>query len=329
VPGLGPVRLRELLTRVDPATAWRRTDTCAVSPAVVASALAEAAVGVTHLGAPDYPPELVDDFEAPAVLFHRGPLDRLGRQHRVGIIGTRRCTHYGSEVARQLGRDLAAAGIAVVSGLAAGIDAAAHEGALSAAGTTPAIGVVGSGLDVVYPRSSASLWQRIPEHGLLLSESPLGARPEPWRFPARNRIIAALCEVLVVVESHAVGGSMHTVRAALDRDVTVMAVPGSVRSSSSTGTNKLLADGVPPVLDAKDVLVALDLATAGGTADGAPIPELEPDEAQVLDALGWEPTPTEAVLVRTGLPLTQVTVLLNRLERGGFVLDQGGWWERR
>ena len=333
VPGVGPVRLRELLDERDPASAWRRVQNGSIDPASVRAELDRMGVGVTYAGAPDYPPELADDHEAPAVLFHRGELACL-RRRRVGIIGTRRCSHYGREVARQLGHDLAAAGVAVVSGLAAGIDAAAHEGALSAkAATGPAVGIVGSGLDVVYPRSSASLWKRVGDTGLLLSEAPLGARPEPWRFPARNRIIAALSEVLIVVESHAVGGSMHTVRAALDRDVTVMAVPGSVRSSSSTGTNKLLADGIAPVLDIDDVLVALDLntASAGTTMPataGVPL-ALEPEEARVLDAVGWEPTPTEAILVRTGLPMPRATLVLNRLERAGIVLDGGGWWERK
>ena len=329
IPGVGPVRLRELLAGSDPTSVWRRLDTRVVDPAVMRADLDRLGVSVTYAGAPDYPPELATDHEAPAVVFHRGDL-RCLRGRRVGIIGTRRCSHYGREVARQLGRDLAAAGVAVVSGLAAGIDAAAHEGALSAKGG-PAVGIVGSGLDVVYPRSSASLWKRVGDAGLLLSEAPLGARPEQWRFPARNRIIAALSDVLVVVESHAVGGSMHTVRAALDRDVTVMAVPGSVRSSSSTGTNKLLADGVAPVLDVDDVLVALDLAGAGPSSSlaTAAVPPLEPVEAQVLDAVGWEPTPTEAIVVRTGLTIGQATVALNRLERAGIVLDAGGWWERR
>src|SRR5262249_15322114 len=157
----------------------------------------------------------------------RGSLAALDRP-RVGLVGTRRCTPTGKSVARQLGRELAACGVAVVSGLAIGIDGCAHQGAL-AARAAPPVGVVGSRLDVVYPKSHRRLWDDVAAAGVLLSEAPLGAPPEPWRFPARNRILAALSDVVVVVESHAAGGSMHTVRAAVDRGIPVMAVPGSVR----------------------------------------------------------------------------------------------------
>ena len=176
---------------------------------------------------------------------------------RVAIVGTRRCTRYGFDLARELGADLAAAGVQVVSGLALGIDGAAHRGALDAAGGAPPIGVVASGLDVVYPRAPPAAVGGGRHRGSLLSECPLGTAPEAWRFPARNRIIAALADAVVVVESAGAGGSMYTVEEALARDRPVLAVPGSVRSAASAGTNRLLAEGAGVARDADDVLAAI------------------------------------------------------------------------
>lgn len=292
--------------------------------------------GVWLHGAADYPAQLVEDPDPPPVLFWQGECEALAGP-AVALVGTRRCTSYGSDVARELGRDLAAAGVSVVSGLALGIDGAAHEGALAAAAAAP-IAVVGSGLDVVYPPRHRALWRRVADAGLLLSEAPPGAAPEPWRFPRRNRILAALSTVVVVVESHASGGSLSTVKAAAERGVAVMAVPGSVRSPSSAGTNRLLADGVAPVTDAEDVLVALSLEGAHrvaacpsppGTTDSAPgvAADLEP-ESPVLAAVDWTPTATEDVLRRTGLSISEVSTALTRLEVQGRVKRRGGWWER-
>src|SRR5204862_1786721 len=145
-----------------------------------------------------------------------------------------------------------AAGVAVISGLALGIDGAAHAGALEA-DIAPPIAVVGSGLDVIYPWRHRALWGAVEKQGVVLGEAPLGAAPEPWRFPARNRIVAALADVVIVVESRETGGSMHTVAEALRRDRPVFAAPGPVRSPTSTGTNRLLRDGAQVVCDATDV----------------------------------------------------------------------------
>src|SRR5207249_1909551 len=153
-----------------------------------------------------------------------------------------------------------------------------------------------------------------------------------WRFPLRNRIIAGLGRVVVVVESHARGGSRHTVDAAIDRGVDVMAVPGSVRSPSSAGTNELLAAGAAPARDATDVLVALGLATAGNGRPSPPVttpPPEDHDAVVVLDALGWEPATVGQVADRAGLPLASASVTLVHLERDGWVARRGPWWERR
>jgi DNA processing protein len=354
LPAMGPARLRAVLATWGPAEAWAHmvAGTACSRPAValacrpdpgelaahwrvaarrtsvaeVWGAHARRGVAVCLPGAPGYPAELHVDVEPPAVLFSRGdPAALDGR--RVAIVGSRRCTRYGRDVAFELGRDLAAAGVRVVSGLALGVDGAAHRGALAAGGAPP-VAVVGSGLDVVYPPAHGALWEQVAGAGLLLSEAPLGARPEPWRFPVRNRVIAALAEVVVVVESSDKGGSRHTVEAAMARDRLVMAVPGSVRSPVSSYTNGLLADGCHPVRDALDVLVALGLTSAGGgtTVDRREPPS--PEEGPVLDALGWEPATFDDLCARTGRSPGQVSVGLARLQAGGWVVERAGWWER-
>ena len=208
------------------------------------------AMSVTHVGAPDFPCMLQHDPTRSPVLFYRGNLGALD-QRRVGIVGTRSATAAGRYMASHISFDLAEQGIATVSGLARGIDAWAHKGVSVAYSRSIdrsrlgiPIGVVASGLDVVYPKENIELWNFISEHGLLLSESPPGTSPEPYRFPLRNRVLAALSEVVVVVESRATGGSMITVEEAQKRDITVMAVPGSPRNTSSAGTNLLLQQGV-------------------------------------------------------------------------------------
>lgn len=246
----------------------------------------------------------------------------------VAIVGTRACTRYGADVAGQLGAELSSAGVAVVSGLALGIDAAAHRGAIEAGGAPP-IGVVASGLDVVYPRRNRGLWEQVGALGLLLSEHPLGVRPVAWQFPARNRIIAALADVVVVVESHGSGGALHTAAAAFALGRTVLAVPGSVRSPSSEGTNRLLGDGASPCLGVGDVLSALGMATAaradpfdveGGSAHA-------PGHRALLDALRAESATVEQLVVRSGLALEEVVVGLQQLIVQGLVDESGGWYE--
>lgn len=354
--GMGPARLGAVLGRWRPYDAWRRVVEGRVhldAHVVLAARRLDAALSArwrqeaaeidvarrwaTHVdtgvrvvvqGDRAFPRPLQHDQEPPAVLFSLGSLEVLDRP-RVAVVGTRRCTAAGRATARELGHDLAAAGVCVVSGLAQGIDGEAHRGALEAErGASPA-GVVGTGLDIVYPRRNAGLWSQVAAAGCLISEYPLGTRPTAWRFPARNRIIAALADVVVVVESHAHGGSMHTVDAALERDRPVMVVPGPVRSPASAGTNDLLAAGSAPVRDARDVLAVLGLdaaATGRGRVDPRPAPD--PSAGAVLDALGWEPATIDMVAVRLGRALGAVAVELSRLERDGWLSRQGGWFER-
>jgi DNA processing protein len=329
LPGMWPSTLAELLASRPPEGAWAGVGDRTVDVGAVWATYGQAGVSVHLLGRPGYPPVLAADHQAPAVLFSRGDLRALVGP-RVAIVGSRRCTRYGRDLAFDFGRELAAAGVRVVSGLALGIDGAAHLGALAAGGgAAPPVAVVGSGLDVVYPRAHARLWAQVAEAGVVLSEAPLGARPEAWRFPARNRILAALADVVLVVESRASGGSRHTVAAADERGVKVMAVPGPVRSPASAYTNELLVSGSAPARDALDVLVALHLEgrRPRGPARAAPRPD-DPDQVALLEALGWEPASLEQLVARTGFSPGQASVVLARLEVGGWVVGGGGWWEQ-
>ena len=354
LPKMGPARMRALLGRWPPEVAWAEVRSGrALADAAVRKRLVQApssltatwqsaaasiqpasllrqadAAGITVLlhGHPPYPTLLADDPDPPLVLFARGDLAVIeGR--RVAIIGTRSATEVGREIAFELAAGLAAAGVRVVSGLARGIDSAAHRGAL-AAEAAPPIGVVGSGLDIVYPRESARLWDEVTARGLLLSEAPPGAPPEPWRFPARNRIIAALAEVVVVVESRRRGGSMSTVEEALARDRTVLAVPGSVRAGASEGTNHLITEGAVLVRDVGDVMVALGFArpSSMSTRAGA-LETLDPADRPVAEVLARRACDLDGLIRATGLPLATVALSVTRLELKGLVARRAGWIE--
>lgn len=324
--------------------AWRKSAVEA-DPALGWEQLAASGTRVWRRGSPGYPGRLVADRAAPEVLFGRGSFEQLDGPC-VALVGTRSATHYGTGVAAELGAELSAAGVVVVSGLAAGIDSAAHEGALAPDRPTPPVAVVGGGVDVVYPASSSRLWTRLKSSGGICSEAPLGAGPEAWRFPLRNRLIAALAHVVVVVESHSGGGALHTVSAADERGVTVLAVPGSVKSPASAGTNSLIADGCGVARDASDVLAALELACAGGTRSGLMdtaaaararsvgadegVPAgLSAAETSVLGALEETAVSFELVCRRSGLTLAATAVALERLASSGLAARSGSGWERR
>lgn len=294
----------------------------------VAERCIDAGVTVVTMKDASYPAALLGDPEAPAVLFLRGTTDAFTHR-RVGIVGTRSATASGKHFARTLGAQLSAAGVAVVSGLARGIDVESHAGVLSAVINTgaPPIAVVASGPDVVYPREHSRIWNEVAMRGVLVSESPPGAHAEPFRFPMRNRIIAGLSEVLIVVESRSTGGSMSTVREAMKRDVAVMAVPGSPGLRQSEGTNDLLRDGCAPVTNIEDVLIALNLDTRRSQSWCDPREVLAPDEAEFLHGMGRGPRSMDELSIRTGNSLVNTAVLLGRLEGKGWVANTDGWWE--
>ncbi len=294
--------------------------------AAVSAQLESLDAWVTTPASHQHPSAVVDDIDPAPILFRCGRVpDPTGPA--VAIVGTRRCTPTGRSVAMELGSGLAEAGVTVVSGLALGIDGAAHRGAL-AANAAPVVGVVGSGLDMVYPRGNRDLWDAVSAAGTLLTEAPLGAEPEGWRFPARNRLLAALADVVVVVESKRAGGSMHTVEEAARRDVTVMAVPGSVRNPAAAGTNLLLSEGCAPACSTDDVLVALGLATAGASGGARPgteiaRPQLDPLEETLLGLLDDGPVSLDALALRAAAPVPDVLVAAERLERLGLLARDG------
>jgi DNA processing protein len=187
---------------------------------------------------------------------------------------------------------------------------------------------------MVYPPRHARLWADVVARGVVLSETPPGQAAQAWRFPARNRVLAGLSRAVVVVESHAHGGSMHTVEAAADRGIDVLAVPGPVTSPASAGTNQLLRDGRAPVRDFRDVLDELGDFRALA-ADQSPLPGMAPPAVrldrqarQVMAAVEWTPTATATIAERSALPLGLLSVTLVRLEQLGLIRGDGGWWER-
>ena len=276
---------------------------------------------VLPFGHTGYPDALRDDPDPPPVIFRQGP-ERLDDRVRVAIVGTRNCTGYGRDVARQLGAALAERGVDVVSGLASGIDAAAHAGAISQA-PARAVAVVAGGVDIIYPQRNRGLYQQIAEHGALLSEWPLGSRPETWRFPARNRVVAALSAATVVIESARKGGSMYTVDEALRRNRAVFAVPGPIYSPVSQGTNKLIADGAHSLHDLDELLDAV--APMGGSKHVQP--ELGID-SWLLEVVGWQPVGLDAVVSVSGRSPREVTLEVERLIGVGALRRFGGAVER-
>jgi len=264
-----------------------------------------------------YPESLRDAPDAPWALIGRGDprlLDGLEPFEAVTVVGARRATSYGREVARELGRELAAAGMVVVSGLAFGIDACAHRGALDAGRT---IAVLGCGPDVPYPASHRTLWRRICETGLVVSEFPPGATPWRWTFPARNRIMAALSGMTVVVEAAARSGSLITTDLAADLGRDLGAVPGPVTSRASAGPNGLLASGAHVVRDAQDVL---DAMLGPGHKQLKPkAPTLGPDLEAALTAVESGHSSCDAVATATGLSGSTTAAALARLELLGYL----------
>lgn len=314
-------RCREMDPR-ELATQWREA---AASPAV-ARRMHERHTHVWVDGDADYP--IHDPLpDRPSVLFGEGERADAPAAARVAIVGTRSATPHGLSDARELGSFLARAGVTVVSGLAIGIDGAAHEGALDGAGL--AIGVVATGLDVTYPRRHRSLYDRVREHGLVVGEHAYGVQPSRERFPVRNRIIAALADVVVVVEATATGGARITAGYAADYGRPLFALPGSRRNPAAAGCNALIADGAEALLDPGDLLIALGRGGSrpGGWTRGEADPESDPDAAGVLRALGGDPATIDELERHTDLGPARLGAALNRLEQRHRVhRRQGLWW---
>ena len=271
---------------------------------------------ITRRG-PGYPPLLSELHDPPATLFVRGEADALLTQG-VAVVGARSCSAYGAQVARSLARELASAGLVVVSGLARGVDGEAHRGALEGGGRT--VAVLGCGIDRDYPRSHAELARRIIASGAVVSEYPPGVEPAPWRFPARNRIIAGLSLATVVVEARERSGALITADFALELGREVFAVPGEITSGLSTGTNDLLRQGAAPLTSVRDLFEALGIETepaagASSVSDAA---------LAVLSILGDGACGADELTIASGLSSAEVAAALVELELGGLAAQGDG-----
>jgi DNA processing protein len=278
------------------------------------------ASGVRWLGCSDarFPKLLRSIHDPPAGLFLRGRADaELLTAPSVAIVGARACSPYGAHVARSLGRELGAAGLVVVSGLARGVDGEAHRGVLEAGGTT--VGVLGCGVDRDYPAAHRDLAGLICERGLVVSEYAPGVEPAPWRFPARNRIIAGLSRAVVVVEARERSGALITADLALEEGRDVFAVPGEITSGLSRGTNALLGLGASPLTGAVDVLDALGIESAAPDE-----PELEADPSAVLEVLRSAPATVDELVATTALDPGRLAAALTELELAGLVTEGDG-----
>jgi DNA processing protein len=283
--------------------------------------------------ATQYPRQLNDLVDPPALLCSSAPAERLAElcnAPSVAVVGTRRASAYGLEVATAMGRGLAAAGVTVVSGLALGIDAAAHRGALAAGGST--VAVLGCGADTAYPRANRALMDRIRVQGAVISELPPGQPPSRWTFPARNRIMAGIAGVTVVVEAAERSGSLITAGFAQDLGREVCAVPGRVTSRIAAGANQLLLDGAHPIRGAADVLDLIFGAGAwpgaGDSAERAVEPVLDGPLQSVLRAVE-RGDPLDEAAKRVDLSASELRAALGRLELLGLIRRDGlGAYER-
>jgi DNA processing protein len=278
-----------------------------------------------------YPEPLHDLGDAPAVIFGRGRAATLGELERNGavtIVGSRRPSRYGRELATELGAELAAAGFAVVSGMALGIDSAAQAGGVRAGGLT--IAVLGCGVDVAYPPRSTRLYAEIVERGLVLGELPPGTQPRRWTFPARNRIMAALGAMTVVVEARERSGSLITAEMAESLNRDVGAVPGLVGSSPAAGTNGLIRDGAHLIRSAQDVLDGLLGPGAGERSARRRVgPMLEEGLIEVLDLVEGGAGSADALARASSLGPGPLATALVSLELSGYVRCNGdGRYER-
>lgn len=338
-PGVGRMRLATLMGACpDPADVWRLTPADLVqldgwTPAQ-ASALAsmrrnaearrkavadmEAALAaglrLVCLPDPDYPVRLRMTPDPPPFFWRAGPW-RPDDRPVVAVVGTRKPTAYGLAVAEQFGRDLARAGAVVVSGMARGIDCAAHRGALEAGGTT--VAVLGGGADVCYPREAAPIYRAIRASGAVISEQPPGAEPRSEFFPQRNRIISGLAHGIVVVEAGEKSGTLITVAQALSQGREVFAVPGPVTSPMSVGPHLLIREGACLATSAADVLTELDFVPSPGKSDS---PEgLDPEQQQVLGWMGADPRWAGDLADACGMEVARVQSILTFLELRGLV----------
>jgi len=351
-PGLGAATIRELLSRFglpEKVLAAKRAelahfagsealdalDSDAVAKAVdqALAWLGQAGNTVVTLADASYPRLLLEITDPPVILYCRGRVELLNRP-ALALVGSRNATAQGTSNAEQFARSFSAAGFTIVSGLAQGIDSAAHRGGLAASGST--VAVLGTGVDIAYPRSNAPLAAEIAERGLLLSEFPLGTKAFAHNFPRRNRLISGLAQGCLVIEAALASGSLITARAAAEQGREVFAVPGSIHSPLSKGCHALIKSGAKLAESAEDVLSELgafrrtgfaatrapaSAANRSGPAEGADEP--------LLACMGFDPVDVDSLCARAGLPAERVSAELLRLELAGRIaVLPGGLFQR-
>jgi len=340
-PGLGAVRLRRLLTQFTYAQRCLRGTGAQWAAARVSSGLLRAAqqvdgeliasamrklhhhrVSTVSWCHPDYPLLLKHIFDPPAVLFMRGGLRKFARPC-IAVVGSRRATGTGLAIAARLGAELAGAGCVVVSGLALGIDAAAHRGALAAGGLTVAVGACGA--EIVYPKKHLALAQQIAETGALVTEFAPGTKPAPGNFPKRNRVISGLCHGVVVVEAAARSGSLITARLALEQGREVFAVPGSVLNPLAQGCHELLRDGAQLIDRAEQILTEIAPQLAPTCVQELLTEDVPAGvQGKLLTQLRAAPCDIETLVAITGLDVTVVLRAVQELQLAGFAQSGGG-----
>ncbi len=351
-PGLGSASIRELLARFglpEKVLAAKRSELARVASAEALAALDSDAVAksvenalawleqpgnaIVTLADAAYPRLLLEITDPPVILYCRGRIDLLNRP-ALALVGSRNATAQGTNNAEQFARSFSAAGLTIVSGLAQGIDAAAHRGGLAAAGST--IAVLGTGVDLAYPRANAALAAEIAERGLLLSEFPLGTKAFAHNFPRRNRLISGLAQGCLVIEAALASGSLITARAAAEQGREVFAVPGSIHSPLSKGCHALIKSGAKLAESAEDVVSELAAfrrtgfasTRAPATAMHASGPAEGADEP-LLACMGFDPVDVDSLCARAGLPAERVSAELLRLELAGRIaVLPGGLYQR-
>lgn len=343
IAGIGPRTQQSLLERFTTAEAVFRAgdaelrDVEGIGPKLAAAIIAAGAsshaeaefarcreLGVELLfrGSTGYPRSLAEIPDPPSVLYCRGTLEPRD-QLAVAMVGSRRCTHYGRQMAERLAGALARAGLTVISGLARGIDAAAHEGALAAGGRT--LAVMGTGLANIYPPEHKALAERVIRQGALLAESALDQAPVPGLFPQRNRIISGMSQAVIVVEASRNSGALHTVRHAMEQGREVFAVPGRIDSLASEGCHDIIRDGATLIRNADDVLQALGPMVAPVSATSSEMVHspreltLDPQERRVLNLVTIDPIHIDEILRTAELEASRVLSTLTVLEMRRFV----------
>ena len=281
---------------------------------------------LVSIGDPDYPSCLKETYDPPCLLFAAGAREALMNEQRVAIVGSRKASSYGLNMAQKIAGDLTTAGVTVVSGLALGIDAAAHEGVLAARGST--LAVLGSGCDVVYPKRHWRLAERLQETGLLLSEFPLGTPARAAHFPRRNRIVTGLCRATLVVEAARESGSLVSARLAASEGRDVMAVPGLATNPQARGCHQLIRDGALLIEKSTDVLRELGLS-AEASLDNLPgEPALEPSQRKLLACFDRGPMSIDTLAENIDFSIEELTVALVSLEVMGYIHSEGGLYLR-